>query len=338
MAQTREQLRAKIRRHLGHPFVKVELCNEHIDDAINDARDMWIKWAVGNATQERYLTLLLMDGKWIYDLPSGVVEVVDYRDDFYGGSFNTFAAGGHNTLFTLDNAMYMQGYGNYWSGGSYGYGGLEGGYNPGTYMGYNGTGIGGVYNMITAQLSRQLMGDGDHYHVNKFHWTYHRSTNQLQLQPIPPCENNLLTVTTDLSGGIYAKDNLDCSTLSAGTTGTTFKSPGFVLLRTYMVEGAGLPTYVPPLSGEVVDSIYDISDSYSDWLFSEKWVSEYTLALCMITLGNIRRKFAGYASLGNQGLALDGDQLVSEGNDKRRELEEELDLKHAYEGYGIYLG
>jgi hypothetical protein len=336
---TRAELREKIRRHLGHPMVKVELCDAHIDDAINDARDMWIKWAVGNATQERYMTLMLRNGKWLYDLPSGVVEVVDYRDDFGSGGYNTFSAGGINTLFSLDNAMYMAGNMQFWNSGTgYGYGGMEGGYNPGTYIGGAGIGM-GAYNPISVELAKQFMGDIDHYHVNRYTWVYHRSTNQLQINPVPPCDGSELTVTTDLQGNVYLSDNIeDCSTLSAATTATTFTSPGFVLLRTYMVEGAGLPTYTPPVTGVTVDSIYDINDNYSEWIFNEKWIAEYTLALSKITLGHIRRKFAGYGSLGGNGIALDGDAMVSEGMADRDRLEEELDTKHAYEGYGIYIG
>ena len=80
MGQTKAQLRLEVMRNLGHPFVKVELCETHINDAINKARDMWIKWAVGNATQEIWFTLMLREGQWIYDLPLGVTEVVNYKD------------------------------------------------------------------------------------------------------------------------------------------------------------------------------------------------------------------------------------------------------------------
>lgn len=337
MTQTRAQLRMEVRRNLGHPFVKVELCDDHINDAIDRARDMWIKWAVGNATQETWMTLMLKDGHWIYNLPTGVTEVVDYYDGFGSGggmgSNHTFNTGGPQVLFSLDNAMYMGGFINTMGGA--GGGGLNAGYMPGTYIG-GGGGMMGMYNPVSYVLAQQFMGDLEHYHVNKYRWKYHRSTNQLELQPMVPCNDSQLTLTTDLSGNYKIYDNIDCS--SFPTTATVFTSPGFILLRTYMVEGASLPTYVPPTSGDIKNSIFDIADSYSEWLFSEVWIREYVTALCMITLGRIRRKFAGFSSLGNQGISMDGADLISEGQTEKDRLEAELNDKHAYEGYGITIG
>lgn len=347
MAQTRAELREQVRRALGHPFVKVELCDAHIDDAIDAARNHWIKWAVGNATHERWMTIMLKDGQRLYKLPSGVVEVVNYYDDFGGtfggGGMNTFTGGGPQTLFSLDNAMYMAGFMNFYTGGGYsGYGGLQGGYGghgAGSQGAYIGGGSFGMYNLVTYQLAQQMLGDMEHYHVNTYNWIYHRSSNQLELQPNPPCVNSSLTITTDLNGNWMVMDDpLDCSTLSAGTTATTFKSPGFVLLRTYMIEGTDLPTYSPPTSGERIHSIFNISDNYSEALFSETWIIDYATAASKVTLGIIRRKFAGYSAMGGQSIALDGDSLVSEGKEEMRELMDALDLKHAYEGYGIIIG
>lgn len=320
MGQTRLQLRNEVRRNLGHPFVKVELCDQHIDDAINKARDMWIKWAVGNATHEVWFTMMLKEGSWIYDLPMGVIEVVDYKDyqGHTGGSDHTYDKhGGPQQLFSLDNAMYMNGFMN----GNMG-GGMWGGR--------------GGFDLVGLEIAHQYMGTLEHYEYNEYDWTYHRHTNQLELRPNVPCKGRELTITTDDTGDWRVYDNITCS--AAPTGETTFSSPGFVLLRTYMIEGASLPTYVPPTSGDIQNSIFDIADSYLDWMYSEVWIKEYVTALSMITLGRVRRKFSNFSSLGNQGIAMDGSDLISEGTTEKDRLEEELDLKHAYEGYGIVLG
>jgi hypothetical protein len=55
-------------------------------------------------------------------------------------------------------------------------------------------------------------------------------------------------------------------------------------------------------------------------------------------LGQIRRKFSAYNSVGNTGISLDGAELLSEGKEEMERLIEELDTNYAYEGYGIFIG
>ncbi len=315
MGQTKGQLREEVKRNLGHPFVKVELCDTHIDDAINMARDLWIKWAVGNATQEVWFTLMLKEGHWIYDLPLGITEVVNYKDyqGHTGGSNHTYDRhGGPQQLFSLDNAMYMSGFLN------------------GTLWG------GGGFDLVGFESARQYLGTLEHYEYNQYDWTYHRYTNQLELRPNVPCSDKTLTLTTDDTGDWKIYDNMTCS--AAPTGETTFNSPGFVLIRAYMIEGASLPTYTAPVTGQNVNSIFNINDNYSEYLFSETWIREYVTALSKIKLGLIRRKFASFSSLGNQGIALDGSELIQEGTEDKNRLEEELELKYSYEGYDISMG
>jgi hypothetical protein len=220
--------------------------------------------------------------------------------------------------------------------GGGGAGGLNAGYMPGTAIG---GAMGGAYqtNMVGMELYRQMAGLMEHYQYNKYIWYYHRSTNQLEIKPSPRCEEPkwlTLDLFEDGSLGMTTMENPSCSVqLSAGQV----NSAGFALIKTYMIEGAGLPTYTPPVTGVSVDSIFNIHDHYSDFLFNEPWIIDYVTARCKITLGNLRRKFAQFGSLGNQGISLDGDSLVSEGKEEVLRLEEELPLKHAYEGYGIYL-
>jgi len=55
-------------------------------------------------------------------------------------------------------------------------------------------------------------------------------------------------------------------------------------------------------------------------------------------LGRIRTKFAQFASIGNTGIALDGDALLSEGIEEKRELKETLQLEEVWDGLGISMG
>jgi len=54
-----------------------------------------------------------------------------------------------------------------------------------------------------------------------------------------------------------------------------------------------------------------------------EWINDYSLALCKITLGLIRRKYSGMQMAGG-GLSLDGDALVSEGNAEKEKLDADL--------------
>ena len=91
-----------------------------------------------------------------------------------------------------------------------------------------------------------------------------------------------------------------------------------------MVEGS---TYDGWVNGE--------SDSN---FYGEDWIFDYAFAQSMVILGRIRNKFANFASIGTVGIALDGDSLISEGNEKITSLEEKLQLEEAFEGYGILFG
>jgi hypothetical protein len=66
MSITKQQLAQKIKRRLGWPMIKVEIDNTQIYDAIDYARDKFIKWAVGQATNEVFFTLALSGGQTIY--------------------------------------------------------------------------------------------------------------------------------------------------------------------------------------------------------------------------------------------------------------------------------
>jgi len=60
---TKIDLAEKIRRRFGYPLVKVELTETQIFDAIDYARNKWIKWATGQSTHEVFFTIPLSGGQ-----------------------------------------------------------------------------------------------------------------------------------------------------------------------------------------------------------------------------------------------------------------------------------
>ena len=264
----KSRLKDKIKRFLGWPIIKIELDDSQIYDNIEFARNQFIRWAVGQATQETYFTIMLVANQYLYDMHGGVVEVIGY---------DTFSSdiGGINTLFTIENYLYNQGM----------YAVLE---NSGSY------------NIISYHIALDFLQSLQRYSPDSYQFKYHKSTNQLEIQP-PPVSGNCLIV-----------DDIE------------YDSPGWLLVRSYMIEQSTLPGWSYGME--------------NDDLYNSLWVEQYSRALCKITLGYIRRKFASSALLGNQGTAMDGDALVSEGTLEKDALEENVRTKEAYTGYGIEIG
>ena len=271
---TKNQLAEKIKRRFGYPMVKVELDPQHFTDAIDYARQKWIKWAVGQATHEVFFTILLSAGQTLYDMPIGVTEIIS--KDTSGVS------SGINTLFTIDNFLYNQGlYEALWNTSSH------------------------DYTMVSYHIARDFLDTVRKYTPDRYNWKYHPYTNQLEIHPPP--------------------------TSGSGTTlnSSGYNGPGWILLRAYMVEGS---TVRGGWEGDFISG-----DSDEDF-YQVDWIYDYATAECKIILGEIRRKFANFASIGNTGLSLDGDQLVSEGKEEKERLEEKLQLEEAYDGLGISIG
>jgi len=277
MAITKIDFAAKIRRRLGHPMVKIELDDTQISDAIDYAKDKFVKWAVGQSRVETFFTMALSASQTVYALPVGVTEVIEYTDS--GGG----ASGGINTLFTIDNYLY----------------------NHGMYEALYHTGMSGGYTMISYHIARDFLETVTRYTPTKYNWRYHRFTNELEIQPAPPT-GNALTITQD--GNEF-----------------TIDSPGFVLLRAYMMEGS------------THNSGWDSGDTDMNFYTSD-WIFDYALAECKIMLGRIRSKFANFASLGNTGISMDGDALLSEGQQEKEKLEETLRLEETWIGLDISIG
>jgi hypothetical protein len=183
-------------------MVKVELCDVQIIDHINYARQKWLKWATSNATQDVYFTVLLQAGKKFYDLPAGILDVIAYDDE-------PIQSGGINTLFTIDNMMFSSGfYGNMFWGG---------------------------YDLVSYHLVQDFMKTMRKYRATPYNWRYHKSTNQLEINPTPGTSNGLLDVQwTNPSTGIVDTVAVD--------------SPGWIMLRCFTASGATLPNYSPAWS------------------------------------------------------------------------------------------
>lgn len=323
MAQTREELRNEIRRNFGWPLVKVELKDEHINDAISRARNMYIKWATGNATKEVYFTMLLKEGQRIYDLPSGVTDVIDYIERTSSDSWPGLPGSGINTLFTFDNYMY----------------------NSGVYDAYFNN-----FDHISLYIAKDFLNTISMFRYEKYSYRYHKHKNQLEIFPVPTCGDiNVTSFDTKVpSASTYVPSGEDTATLkhlfrtpgkdlcSVEERKIAIKGVAWVLIRAYMIEGSTLPAYIP--KEETKNSVFEIDKSYAEHMYEEPWIIEYSTALSKITLGLLRRKFSQFSSIGNTGISLDGSDLVNEGSQEKTELEEKLKLEEPAIGYGLFIG
>ena len=317
---TRNQLRQRIVRNLGGGMIKTELCTEHLDDAINNARDMWIMWTDGNATMEVYFLLLLRAGQHVYDLPAGLTDVIGYRDKMGG-------IGG------IDNSFGGYGPARWYTGGEQGNSAFFALSNPSwSGLGYNTSGNGtGLYTAVDSYLALSHLELIKKMRHDKYQWRYHKFVNQLELIPTPECGNQLQVGSVPSSGGCPGEfDEYE-----------TIDSPGYIMIHGQMMEGASLPTYTPSVSGTIDPdgvSLYPEADeNYLEYIFSHPWIINYSTAYVKQTLGLIRRKFSQNSSLGGSAISLDGDSLVSEAREDMERLEAELDLKYA-DGFDIVMG
>jgi hypothetical protein len=249
----------KIKRRLGYPVVKVELDNAQIVDCIDFSRQKYLKWSAGQGTVEHFYTQLLSAGQTLYDCPGNVTEVLNYE---------IATTGSVQTLFTIENYLY----------------------NQGMYDMILMRGAGSGYTLISYHIARDFLDTVRRYVVDAYNFTYHRYTNQIEIQPPPP------------SGGVVY------------TSTASYQSPGWILVRAMVVEGLD-------------EDIYE-----HDWVF------EYALAQSKVILGRIRSKFANFTSIGQTGLTMDGDALISEGQAEVEKLEERLRMEEPWLGYGIEVG
>jgi len=103
-------------------------------------------------------------------------------------------------------------------------------------------------------------------------------------------------------------------------------SVGYLIIDSYMLAGTDETTT------EITDDVYNL-------VWDNSWVKRYSLANAKEILGLIRRKFSNFDSIGNTGISLDGDSLISEAKEEKDMLKEELkDGSYSHTGYGILIG
>lgn len=144
-----------VKRRLGAPLVKVELDDSQIIDHINYTKEKYIKWAVGNITQEFWFTIALSAGVAVYDLDvidPNITEIIDY---------STSSAGSIHTLFTMENYMY----------------------NAGMYDQMLMRAGGDGYSMVSYHIARDFIETIKRYIVDPYAYTYHRYDNTLEIWP-----------------------------------------------------------------------------------------------------------------------------------------------------------
>lgn len=326
MSMTRNELRQRIVRNLGGGMVKTELCVEHIDDAINTARDLWITWTAGDAHQEVYFLVMLKAGQNVYDMPAGLVDVLAYRDHWGGIGSIGMGAGFDSELATYGTAGWYTGP----EQGSTAFFSISNDSWQGLGYGAGSGGPNGLYTMVDTYLALGHLELIQRMRHDKYQWRYHKFANKLEIIPTPECGNSL-QVGIPSSGG--CPNQFDDYTY--------VDSPGFIMVRGQMLAGSTLPTYVPSVSGtfdpDGKSYFPQADENYLEHIYSHPWIIAYSTAYAKQTLGIVRRKFASNTSLGNATISMDGDALISEAREDMQRLEDELDLKYS-DGYGISMG
>ena len=163
-------------------------------------------------------------------------------------------------------------------------------YNAGMYDQILMRGAGYGYTLVSYHIAMDFLDTVKRYVVDAYNYKYHPYTNQIEIQPPPP------------SGGALSLNDV------------VYDSPGFILVRSYVIEGT------------------------DEDIYTEPWVLDYATALCKVTLGRIRSKFSNFTSIGNTGIALDGDSLLSEGQTEIEKLDEQLRTEECEEGGWILIG
>jgi len=153
----KSKLREKILRRLGYPLVKIELTEEHVNDAIDEAKGKYVDFATGKATEQSYYVLPVSAGTAIYELPETVHSVIrtDVPDALKTGSYlnDTFI-----TYYTLPlgNQQFSD-----------------------VYDVINNVDI------VSTVYVNSFLALLDHFSVSKYLFDYHDLQNQLWITPVP---------------------------------------------------------------------------------------------------------------------------------------------------------
>lgn len=102
-----------------------------------------------------------------------------------------------------------------------------------------------------------------------------------------------------------------------------------LMIYDYYLDNINQKLYLDNYSGtitvEYTKSGITIEDLQHD-TYWYTWIRDYTLALCKIIEGRIRNKF----KLSSAPFEIEGDELISEGNNDKQELEQKLDENIGY--------
>ena len=94
--QTKQHLRDYILRQLGSPVVNIEITQDQLDDAIDNALELFMTNAFSGVV-EKYLTLSVEAGKQEYELPYDVYAILKVMNKSKTG----FASGSTDNIFSM---------------------------------------------------------------------------------------------------------------------------------------------------------------------------------------------------------------------------------------------
>lgn len=151
--KSRDDLKKYILRMLGHPQQEVELTDNQLDHCIDDARRIYQEFA-SVANQREFLTIHLEEGQSTYDVPPEVRAVLR---PLFG------RARGINTLFTVENALYMSGH---------------------YYFKH--------FDMVSYAIARQYIGLIDYILGSGVQVDYSQGENQITVRPTPATDGTLM--------------------------------------------------------------------------------------------------------------------------------------------------
>jgi len=106
-----------------------------------------------------------------------------------------------------------------------------------------------AYSLVSYHIALDYLKTIDRYTPSIYNYKYHRYTNQLEVQPAPPSGNTPLTLKDE--NGVNQE----------------YDSPGFILIRSYMIEGShygGMETNLSKSSWKRDSS--DTNFYTSDWI------------------------------------------------------------------------
>lgn len=117
----------------------------------------------------------------------------------------------------------------------------------------------------------------------------------------------------------YLTNELEVMPVPTFNDGTTYQ---FALIRAMLIEGTEL----------------DATEINYEYFYDKEWVIRYATALSKHILGEIRRKFENFQSIGNTGINLNGSALINEANTEIEKLEQQLIEQESWSGWGISMG